>query len=762
MASKILLPLTSVLGPGAIASFPGADNIRVFQINPRPNVPFSGSFDIEESYAASPGNNDFQRLATVTFTAHAQNFALDIESDAPWIRVNLKTASAGEIAVFGNSRAGSVQGTTGTSQLLATAIVDGPKKSGVVGPLVHITSPVVPQITSDDVAYASDINKTVTVVLDDLVAFNNVLITAGASADDLAVLAGVSTATIPLTNAKMLELAQYLPSVSEINFSVGVTSDIQAQLDALESGKALGPGVDITGLITPAAYMNSFFDADPAAVGVTISGLSVSLGGLNSTAADLNVLLGVGSPVSPDAAPVATDFWKLAAITSSAIEINTLTGFTGTSTDLNKIALVTSSSADLSAIAGLAGTGVTTTELALLSGLTENVQIALDNIPDLAGLLASVSDINILTGAATGSGAYGSPITDTEVSYLAGLTGNIQAQLTGKRDVGVDIGIDEISGAAITTIELNYLQGSTSNIQAQLDSITAGVITAGGGDTFTAPFFMSDGSALAPGLGFASQNTSGFYLEGTGIGFSTSGVRVGSFNGTSFNLGDTTTVGQPEMTFSGMGPAQPAYTFWGDNNTGMTHTGTDAVGIVAGSEVMIEADKTASAVTLGGLAVSNNAVDVSGIAGFEKVLGSVAVDGMTVANTPIYTVPAGRTAIITRLLVIITGSDVLGIAGGIDAFRMNVGTTAAVYDELVDNVTNTFIFDGTAGYDFITPGQVMPLGQGANSFDAIAGASGGSYGILTAAATLTASVQVPPGAGATTFGLQLVAFGYEY
>lgn len=759
MASQILLALTSVLGPGAITSFPGTNNIRVFQINPRPGVPFSGSFDIEESYAASPGNNDFNRLSTVTFTAHAQNFVLEVESDAPWIRVNLKTATVGEIAVFGNSRSGSVQGTTGTSQIQATAIVDGPKRSGVVGPFVHLTSPIVPQITSDDVAYASNINDTVTDVLDVLVAFNNVLITAGASADDIAVLAGVSTAGVPLTNAKMLDLAQYQPTVSEINYSVGVTSGIQAQLDALSSGKADGAGVDITGLITPAAYMNSFFDVDPASVGVTVSGISVSLGGLNSSAADLNVLQGVGSPVLPDVAPVAADFWKLADITASASEINSLTGFTGTSTDLNKIALVTSSAADLSAIDGLAGTGVTATELALLSGLTENVQVALDNIPDLAGLLATVPDLNILTGAAAGTGAYGSPITDSEVSYLAGLTGNIQTQFTGKRDTGVDIGIDEISGAAITTVELNYLQGASSNIQAQLDAISSSGVTVGGGATFTAPFYMADGSAAAPGIGYASQNTSGFYLEGVGVGVSSQGVRVASFDGTKVNLGDATALGQPEMTHSGMGVASPAYSFWGDDNTGMTRTGVDAVGLIGGGEVLVEADKTAAQVTLGGLVASNNAVNVSGIAGFEKVLGSAIVDGMTPGTYPIHTMDTGRTAVVTKVVVVIEPlSDATG--PGVDNFRMNLGWSG-LFDQLVDNTNNPNIFGNSLGYDFITPQQVMQLGVGANEFNAVAGSNGASYGTVSAGATITANVLIAPTTG-TIYNLRVVAFGYEY
>ncbi len=754
---QTLLPLTGVPVAGAIAAFSSADNIRVYQVNPRPGVPFTGALEIQESYVASPGASDFQRVASITFTAHATNFSLEIESDAPWTRVVLISASVGEIAVFGSSRSGLLQGGKGASTISATAIVDGAKKAGVTGPNVGILSPTVAQFTSDNVQYATNINKTVTDILDDFVAFDGALTTSGTSAADLAVLAGVDAGG--LTNAKMLDIAQYQPSVSEINFSVGVTSGVQTQLDALTANKAIGAGVDITGLVVDPLWMNGFFDTDPVAAGVAVSTIATSLGGLVSTSADLNVLNGVGGAVLPDIAPVAADFWKLAAITATALEISTLSGFTGTSTDLNKIALITASAADLSAFAGIAGTGVTTTELTLLSGLTENVQVALNNIPDLTGLVASVADMNILNGAATGTGAFsGGPITSNEVAYLDGLTGNIQAQIDTKRDTGVDIGIGEISGAAITTIELNYLQGTTSNIQAQLDGLILGSVTVGGGDVFTAPFFMSDGSVAAPGLGFASQTTSGFYLEGVGIGFSTSGVRVGNFTGTNLELGDSGTNGQPTIRFSGMGIANPAYSFVGDTNSGITRVAAGSVGVIANGEIMVEADKTAAKVTLGGLSASNNAVDVTGIAGFEKVLGSVAVDGRAVADTPIYQVPVGRTAVVTKILVIITNSDATGPQ--VDIFRMNIGTSGT-FDQIVDNVGNINIFGNALGYDFVTSGQVMALGMGSNAFSAIGGAGGASYGIMAAAATLTASVSTPSTA-VTNYDLQVVAFGYEY
>ena len=768
--SNILLSFGAVVGqPGAVASFP-AGNIRTFQINTRAGVAFTGTVDIETSSTNSPGGNSYQVLTTINFSNHVGNFSLDIESAAPFVRAILSESTSGVVAVYGTSRSGSVSGSTGTSQNQSTAVVTGPSKTGVVGSGVHIVSPIVPQFTSDDVVYSKDISLLVTDVLESYLDLAKTLDDTNTDPDDLAVLGGVSSAVPALTNQKMLDLAQYQPSISEINFSVGVTSGIQAQLDTLTSDKAIGAGVDITGLAVDASWMNSFFDVDPAGVSITVSGLSTSLGGLSSSAADLNVLIGVGSPTSPNVAPVAADFWKLADITASADEINSLNGFTGDASDLNKFASVTSSAADLNAIDGLSATSVTSVELGHLSGLTENVQLALTNIPDLSGLNATPADLNILHGAATGTLGYTGAITVAELTTLDGINagGNIQAQLDSKRNIADSIGVGELTDVDATTIEINYLVGSTSNIQLQIDALGDGApflsrdgisgidgVIAG---TLTGPIYLSNGGPASPSTGFAGGNTSGLYLEGVGIGISTAGLRVGSFDASNFTLGDGVS-GLPSIRFASPDVVNPAYSFVGNDTTGVTLTDVNAIGLIAGSKKMVEARFVENEVRLGGDEnnTDNIAVTVHGIAGFEKVLGVADVDGLTPGQTLIYKVPANRTAIITKLMVIIVSSD--ADTAGMLLFRMDVGTLPT-YTNLVDN-DNHGIFDGSIGYDFITAGQVMPLGTGANSFDAIAANDGGAYGIYSAAEEVFASVTAAPGA-ANDYSLQLVAIGYEY
>jgi len=89
---------------------------------------------------------------------------------------------------------------------------------------------------------------------------------------------------------------------------------------------------------------------------------------------------------------------------------------------------------------------------------------------------------------------------------------------------------------------------------------------------------------------------------------------------------------------------------------------------------------------------------------------------------------------------------------------LNIGFTAATYDEIVDNTTNTTIFNpGT--YDFDTAMQVMPLGAGDNTFPAISGASGAAYQALAAGAVLTAYVGTL--ANLDTFDVDIICLGYE-
>lgn len=762
MPSQTLLALTgNAPTNGPITAFPQADNIRVFQINPRPGVAFSGAIEVEGSYAASPGNNDFQRIATVTFTNHITNFSMDIESDAPWIRVRLTQAQLGEIAVFGTSRSGVLTGGGGVSLNSATAVVNSPLKVGITGTNVHVAAPIQPAFSSDDVVYSLDISKTVTDKIDEL---DQIIGSTTASVADLNLLTGAANAGV--TDLDIQKLASITVSAAEINNVSGATGNFQVQID----GKADGAGVDLTGWSTPVAYVNTFFDANPT---ITVSALNAALTGLTASAADINVLTGTAGTFT------AADLTKLGSIGASAVEINSLIGFTGTSTDLNKIVGLTTSPADINAITGLAGTGVTTTELAFLSGLTQNVEAGLNAATALVGLTSSVGDLNLLFGAATGTGAYSGPISATEISYLDGLIGNIQTQLNNKRETSVAIGISEISGAAITTTELNYSSGLTSNTQAQIDALAAGSIGVSGG-TFTAPIYITDGSPLAPGLGYASANLSGLYLSGAdGIGFAAGGNRVGGFDKATFNwhvgpgvmapLGSGESAGaagEPVMRGTGFGETNPAYTFWLDDDTGLFWSGTDAMALSAGGERMLEVSGAGGTktVTIGGPAVTNNNLVITAM-GQERLISkttvNVGLNAAPIADVTLYTVPVGRELLVTKIAAKLKTVNV-GIGGGVTSvLRLNFGWNTPEFDELLDNVVAApAVWAPSYGAgSFDTPPQVLWFGVGSNDWQAISGSSGGDYQMIASGTAVKSHVDIPADFG--DFELEILVFGYE-
>jgi hypothetical protein len=750
MANKILLSQATTTALGSGVSFSGSENVRIIQFNPKITDGFSGSVLIEQSYSTSPGNTDYATLATVDFSVHKSDLILEIISNAPTIRASVSTYTSGGIAIYGGSAdRNTISGSQGSSTG-PTAVVSSSHKVAGSGPTFKINSVVVPSITSDDVVYSSKFSLTVTDLFDgtngaigkqDKIGTGAIT----ASEADVNILTGV--ATYGLTLADMQRVADTNTTTTQANYSSTLTSNIQTQLDAITAAQSTG---SIAAMATTGAIIDGFFTTTPT---VTITNLN-NLSGLTATAADLNYLLGTAGTFT------AADLVKLGTVTATAVEINKLSGFTGTSTDLNAISGITSSIADLNTIVGLNATGVSTTQLSFLSGLTQNVQAYIAAQPTLTGLTATANDINLLTGAFTGTGSFSGAITATEMSYLDGVTSAIQTQIDAKRIIGVDIGISEISGASITTTELNYASGVTSNIQSQFDAISGGnYITTTGGGTMNVPLFMSDGTAVAPGMGFAGATSTGAYLEGAGIGFAVAGVRMGSLDATNLVIGDGATAGNPTIKGTSQSVLNPAYTFTGDTDTGMFWIGADSVGISAAGTVMASFDSTANAITLGGAATENNDVNITGLFGGERELGSADIlagaGTGTVGQTALYTVPTGRTAVITKVLVILTN-----VVAFTDAtlLRMNMGFGAS-FNELVDNVTNTTIFnDGF--YTFGTAGQVLPLGVGSNTFPAIAGSSGADYQILTSATVLNADVTAL--ANSTQFDMKLVVFGYEY
>lgn len=745
MATKTLIAQTGVVGASAIVSFPGSDDVRTIQFNPAVNQGFSGTVVVEGSYAASPGANDFVTLATVTFTGHTNNLSLEIDSDAPNVRARITASQSGAIAVFGTSRFGAISGSQGSGA--ASATVDSPLRVAGTGNNFTINSPVVPSITSDDVVYAGNFNQTVTDLLDGTngaAGFQPKIGTGMITADegDVNVLTGVDA--YGLTTADMQKLADVNASATELNYTTGATSNIQAQINTI-SGNV---NADLAGLSTTAAVIDAFFNV---AAMVNIGDLN-GFAGLTADAADLNVFTGTAGNFT------AADMTKLGNITATDTEINVLSGMSASTAELNRLAGVTATTADLNAITGLAGTTVTATELGYLSGLSQNVQAALSTLPSLTGLTATVNDLNTLTGIFSGTGPYSGQVSATELSYLDGVTSSIQAQLNAKRDTSVPIGVNEISGATITLTELNYLSGTTSNVQAQIDAIGASAISPTGG-TFTGPVYIANGTAAAPGLGYTGANTSGLYLFGAnGVGMTVGGTRSITADGTSVRVGPGINATEPQIRGSAPGVTNPAYSFAGDDNTGMYWVGVDSIGFAGGGSNLMTLDGGAGQVTVGGAVADNNAVTISGIFGGEKLLASGQVNaGSTSAlgQTALYTVPVGRTALITRVYFVINN-----VAGApTNDFNINVGFGGA-FDEIVDNTNNPTIFN-PVGYNFDTANQIMTLGVGDNTFPAISGSSGADYQALTAGAVLQADITVLDST-ATDFVMDVYVMGVEF
>jgi hypothetical protein len=339
--------------------------------------------------------------------------------------------------------------------------------------------------------------------------------------------------------------------------------------------------------------------------------------------------------------------------------------------------------------------------------------------------------------------------------------------LDAKRNTADTIGIAEITGSSISTTELNYSSGLIANIQAQLDAIGAGFLSTSGGD-LTGALCLDDGLVSLPSLCFTNDpgKDTGIYRDAPGFSFTVDGVQVANWNATTLIVGTGASSGQARILNTGFGEANPVYSFVGDPDTGRFWPGADEIADAIGGKEIWSADSVGGStggprMQLGGAVADNAEVDVSGVWGGERVLGraSLLVGTVTGATgtTALYTVPAARSTIVTKLLVRITNRVTGGAGGDTAIFRMNVGI-AGSFDEIVDNVNNPTIFD--PAYGFNTPPQVMPLGFGDNVFPAISGSSGADYQVLTGGAVLTANVTVQ--ADFEQFDIEVIAIGHEY
>lgn len=106
--------------------------------------------------------------------------------------------------------------------------------------------------------------------------------------------------------------------------------------------------------------------------------------------------------------------------------------------------------------------GVSDTEIGYLDGVTSAIQTQL-NGKAASSHTHAISDITNLQNTLDAKQGVVSGVSNTEISYLDGVTSAIQTQLDGKQAV--------VSGVSST--EIGYLDGVTSAIQTQLDGKAA-------------------------------------------------------------------------------------------------------------------------------------------------------------------------------------------------------------------------------------------------------------------------------------------------
>ena len=167
----------------------------------------------------------------------------------------------------------------------------------------------------------------------------------------------------------------------------------------------------------------------------------------------------------------------------------------------------------------------TAQDLGRLHGVTSDVQTQIDGKQDIiTGAASSIVERDLVPGRVLISSASGKVYTDTntvtstELSYLSGCIGNVQAQLSGKQATitgaastvtGSDLtasralassGSGKIAATSVTTAELGRLSGVTAPIQTQIDGKQA---------TITGAATTITDSNLTPSRALASSETAG-------------------------------------------------------------------------------------------------------------------------------------------------------------------------------------------------------------------------------------------------------------
>ena len=238
----------------------------------------------------------------------------------------------------------------------------------------------------------------------------NILNGVTATASELNILDGVTATTgelnildgVTATASELNRMDGITATTTELNYTDGVTSNIQTQLNAklnLSGGTMSGntivegirPKTDDTYDLGSAGHQfrNAYIDGTAYIDTLDLNGTSVT-----STAAEINTLDGFTGTVADlnyakdlrATGVTSTEFnTALDGITATAAELNTMDGITATTAELNKLDGYTGSVTELNYLDTLHATGVTSTEFDYLDGVTSNIQTQLNAKLNLSG-----------------------------------------------------------------------------------------------------------------------------------------------------------------------------------------------------------------------------------------------------------------------------------------------------------------------------------------------------------------------------------------
>lgn len=288
------------------------------------------------------------------------------------------------------------------------------------------------------------------------------------------------------------QISDLTATAKELNYMDGVTSGVQGQLDSLSAvvaGKSDSNHTHTVATTTAAGFMSAndkskLDNIANNANNYSLPAAGTSLGGVK-TGGDVTITNGLIS-------------------VNDNSHTHIISNVSGLQDELNGKASASHSHDDryyteaeidakINAIVG-EGAAETLDTIGEISSAIQENQTMLDTLNDaigkkqntITGAATTIANANLTTNRAlvsNGSGKVGvSAVTATELSYLDGVTSNIQAQFSGKANTthnqtlstitdvtATAAELNKLDGATVSTSEINNLIGSTSNIQTQLN-----------------------------------------------------------------------------------------------------------------------------------------------------------------------------------------------------------------------------------------------------------------------------------------------------